>query len=202
MGRCVSGAGGVRMSLWQFDGVDPGPNAKQIGFLDFIAHFRRSILMRLLASGSVLAVALSIASLASARADDKPKWTMNSEKSEVTLVYGDDSEESDLVLSCKPHSNSVKIFVGETDKSLKPKMPVTATFTVGAAKATVPGKTLPNELAGVPSFTGELAATDPLFDAMAGAPSISIKVAKTAKDIPLKTMGSKAGAFSKACRKS
>ena len=68
--------------------------------------------------------------------------------------------------------------------------------------AIVAGKTLPNELAGIPSFEGELAATDPLFDAMASAPSISVKVAKSARDIPLKTMGSKAAAFSKACRKS
>jgi hypothetical protein len=158
--------------------------------------------MRPLAPGSVLAVALSIASLVSARADDKPKWTMISDKNQVSLIYGDGSEESDLVLSCKPRSNSVKIFVGETDKSLKPKMQVTATFSAGAAKATVAGKTLPNELAGVPSFTGDLQATDPLFDALASAPSISIKVAKTAREIPLKTIGSKAGAFSKACRKS
>jgi len=151
---------------------------------------------------SVLLVALSLTSIASARADDKPKWTMTSDKSEVTLAYGDDSEETDLALICKPHSNSVKIFVGETDKSLKPKMQMTVTFSAGAAKAAVAGKTLPNELAGVPSFEGELAATDPLFDAMAGAPSISIKVAKATREIPLKTMGSKAAAFSKACRKS
>lgn len=151
---------------------------------------------------AVLAVALSFTSIASARADDKPKWTMTTEKNAVTLAYGDDSEETDLALICKPHSNSVSIFLGETDKSLKPKMQVTVTFTAGAAKAAVPGKTTVNELAGVPSFEGELAATDPLFDAMASAPSISIKVAKTARDIPLKTMGSKAAAFSKACRKS
>ena len=150
---------------------------------------------------AVLAVALSFTAIASARADDKPKWTMTTEKNAVTLAYGDDSEETDLALICKPHSNSVKIFVGETDKSLKPKMPVTVTFSAGAAKAAVAGKTLPNELAGVPSFEGELAATDPLFDAMAGATSISIKVAKATKTIPLKTMGSKAAAFSRACRK-
>ena len=158
--------------------------------------------MRPLAPGSVLAVALSIGSLVSARADDKPKWTMISDKNQVSLIYGDGSEESDLVLSCKPRSNTVRFFIGETDKSLKPKMQVTATFSAGAAKATVAGKTLPNELAGIPSFTGEIAATDPLFDALASAPSISIKVAKATREIPLKTMGSKAGAFSKACRKS
>jgi len=150
----------------------------------------------------VLFVALSFSSIVSARADDKPKWTMTSDKDQATLAYGDDSEETDLALICKPHSNSVKIFVGETDKSLKPKMQVTATFSAGAAKATVAGKTLANELAGVPSFEGDLPATDPLFDAMASAPSISLKVAKSVKTISLKTIGSKALAFSKACRKS
>lgn len=149
-----------------------------------------------------LALFSVVLSLASARADDKPKWTMMSSSNQVTLVYGDGSEESDLVLSCKPRSNNVRIFIGETDASLKPNMKVTASVTAGAAKATVAGKTVPNELAGVPSFVGELPATDPLFDAMAGAPAIALKVAKTAKDIPLKTIGSKALAFSKACRKS
>jgi hypothetical protein len=126
---------------------------------------------------------------------------MISSSNQVSLVYGDGSEESDLILSCKPRSNSVRFLIGETDASLKPKMQVTATITVGAAKASVVGKTVPNELAGVPSFAGELSATNPLFDAMATAPTIAVKVAKTAKDISLKTIGSKALAFSKACRK-
>jgi hypothetical protein len=149
----------------------------------------------------LLVVAASFVTIASASADDKPKWTMISSSNQVSLVYGDGSEESDLILSCKPRSNSVRFFIGETDASLKPKMQVTATVTVGTAKATVAGKTMPNETAGVPSFAGEMSATDPLFDAMASAPSIAVKVAKTAKDIPLKTIGSKALAFSKACRK-
>ena len=86
---------------------------------------------------AVLAVGLSIAS---AHADDKPKWTMTTEKNAVTLAYGDDSEETDLALICKPHSNSVSIFVGETDKSLKPKMQVTVTFTAGAARLRSPAR--------------------------------------------------------------
>ncbi len=150
----------------------------------------------------LLVVTASFAAIASASADDKPKWTMTSSSNEISLVYGDGSEESDLVLSCKPRSNRVSLFIGETDASLKPKMQVTASVTVGAAKATVAGKAMPNELAGVPSFVGELSATDPVFDAMATAPMIALKVAKTAKDISLKTIGSKALAFSKACRKS
>jgi hypothetical protein len=170
--------------------------------LDF--HFKKSIFMHPFSPLSVclLVVAASFFTTASAIADDKPKWKMISGSTQVSLIYGDGSEESDLVLSCKPRSNSVRFLIGETDASLKPKMQVTATVTVGTAKATVAGKTLPNELAGVPSFVGELPATDPLFDAMATAPMIAVKVAKTAKDISLKTIGSKALAFSKACRKS
>ena len=148
-----------------------------------------------------IAVALPLVSLASAQADQL-KWSMTKDSSQVSLVYGDGSEESDLVLSCKPRSNSVRFFIGETDRSLKPNMKVTASVTAGSATATVAGKTVPNELAGIPSFIGDLPATDPLFDAMAGAPTIKLKVARAAKAIPLKTMGSKAGAFSKACRKS
>ena len=158
--------------------------------------------MRPFAPASIaIAVALPLVSLASAQADE-PKWSMMKDSSQVSLVYGDGSEESDLVLSCKPRSNSVRFFIGETDPSLKPNMKVTVSVTAGSAKATVAGKTVPNELAGVPSFIGDLTAADPLFDAIAGAPTVRLKIAKTAKDIPLKTLGGKAVAFSKACRKS
>ena len=156
--------------------------------------------LRLLLTASA-AISL-FASVAAAQPQPKPKWTMNSDAKQVSLVYGDGSEESDLIFSCKPRGNSVRIFVGETDASLKPNQKATAAFTAGSASANVAGKTLPNELAGVPSFTGDLAATDPLFDALGTAPSIGIKVAKTSKSIPLKTMGSKAASFSKACRNS
>ena len=46
------------------------------------------------------AIALVFASIAPAHAD-KPKWTMMSDSKQVSLIYGDGSEESDLVLSCK-----------------------------------------------------------------------------------------------------
>lgn len=147
------------------------------------------------------AVISLLASVASAQPQPKPKWTMMSDAKQVSLIYGDGSEESDLIFSCKPRSDSVRIFVGETDASLKPNQKATTAFTAGGTSASVAGKTVPNELAGVPSFIGELAATDPLFDALGTAPAIAIKVAKTARSIPLKTMGSKAAAFSKACRK-
>ena len=56
---------------------------------------------------------------------------------------------------------------------------------------------------GFRASSATLPSTDPLFDAMATAPAIAIKVAKTAKEIPLKSARQQGPpAFNKACRKS
>jgi hypothetical protein len=148
--------------------------------------------------------------LASASAKDAAKnaakdhaasWSTINEKDQATLRYGDDSEESVVVFSCKPRSDAVRIFVGETDASLKPNEKTTAQVSAGSQKTTVRGRTVPNELAGVPSFMGGLEASDPLFAALTGSGDLVIKVAKSRTVVPLKSIGSKAADFSKACRK-
>jgi hypothetical protein len=143
--------------------------------------------------------------LASASAKDNPKntstWSTINEKDQATLRYGDDSEESVIVFTCKPHSDAVRIFVGETDASLKPNEKTTGLISAGGQKATLRGRTVPNELAGVPSFIGGLPAADPLFAALTPSGELVIKVAKTRTVVPLKSIGSKGADFSKACRK-
>ena len=140
--------------------------------------------------------------LASASAADAAKWSSINEKDQATLRYGDSSEESVVVFSCKPHSDAVRIFVGETDASLKANEKATASISAGSQKATVRGRTVPNELAGVPSFMGGLPADDPLFAALTGSDTLVIKVAKKRTVVPLKDIGSKAADFGKTCRKS
>jgi hypothetical protein len=148
--------------------------------------------------------------LASASAKDNEKnktkdtstWSVINEKDQATLRYGDDSEESVIVFSCKPQSDAVRIFVGETDASLKPNEKATGLISIGGQKATLRGRTVPNELAGVPSFMGSLPAADPLFAALTPSGALVIKVAKTRTVVPLKSIGSKGANFSKACRKS
>jgi hypothetical protein len=155
---------------------------------------------------SLLCVTFLATGLAAASAKDAAKtvstWSSVSEKDQATLRYGDDSEESVIVFSCKPHSDAVRIFVGETDASLKPNEKTTGLITAGGQKATLRGRTVPNELAGVPSFIGSLPATDPLFAALTSSGELVIKVAKTRTVVPLKSIGSKGADFSKACRKS
>ena len=147
--------------------------------------------------------------LAAASAKDAAKntaknassWSTINDKDQATLRYGDDSEESVVVFSCKPRSNAVRLFVGETDASLKPNEKTTAAISAGSQKATVRGRTVPNELAGVPSFMGGLEASDPLFAALTGSDNLVIKVAKSRTVVPLKSIGSKGADFIKACRK-
>ena len=44
-------------------------------------------------------------------AKDTATWSTINEKDQATLRYGDDSEESVVVFSCKPRSDAVRIFV-------------------------------------------------------------------------------------------
>src|SRR5262245_39638273 len=92
----------------------------------------------------LLCLTLLGASLVSASAKDTKKdtkdaasWSSTNEKDQVTLRYGDDSEESVVVFSCKPHSDAVRIFVGETDASLKPNEKATGLISAGGQKATL-----------------------------------------------------------------
>ena len=154
---------------------------------------------------ALLCLTLLATGLAAASAKDSAKntasWSSINERDQATLRYGDDSEESVVVFSCKPHSDAVRIFVGETDASLKPNEKTTGLISAGGQKATLRGRTVPNELAGVPSFIGGLAAADPLFAALTGSGELVIKVAKTRTVVPLKSIGSKGTDFSKICRK-
>src|SRR5689334_15843557 len=154
---------------------------------------------------TLLCLAILATSLAAASAMDSIKnaasWSKINDKDQVTLRYGDDSEESVVVFSCRPRSDAVRIFVGETDASLKPNEKATAAISAGGQKATVRGRTVPNELAGVPSFMGGLSAADPLFAALTGSDNLVIKVAKARTVVPLKSIGGKGADFIKACRK-
>jgi len=150
---------------------------------------------------TLLCLTILATGLAAASAKDTASWSSINDKDQVTLRYGDDSEESVVVFSCKPRSDAVRLFVGETDASLKPNEKATAAISAGSQKATVRGRTVPNELAGVPSFMGGLSAADPLFAALTGSDNLVIKVAKARTVVPLKSIGSKGADFIKACRK-
>jgi hypothetical protein len=120
----------------------------------------------------------------------------------AVLVYGGESgEDTPIVLSCKLHSGVIKVFVAETSEALKPNQAINATLAAGSVRSSVPGKTVPNEDAGVPSFQSTLQATDPLLVALTGTNSLSIDVGASHQQVPLKGIGNKSQEFTALCRK-
>src|SRR6516162_1370511 len=112
------------------------------------------------------------------------------------LAYGGESpEDMPITLDCKLHSGVIGVFAAETSEALKPNRRINAMLAAGSVRSRAPGKTIPNEDAGVPSFQGTLQVTDPLLDALAGANSLSIDVGASHKQVPLKGIGNKSREF-------
>lgn len=144
--------------------------------------------------------------LAATPALAKDVWTYwgadKSSPDRAGLNFGEpDSEESTAHFGCKPHSGRIEFFLGETSEKLRPNKPMKATLTLGGARLEVVGKTLPNELAGVPSFQGAIDAADPFFEKLAGAKALAVAVGPARESLPLAGLGDKAEKFLKACAK-
>lgn len=130
------------------------------------------------------------------------KWQLNGGDGKAMLTYGGESpEDMPIMLDCKLHSGVIGVFAAETSEALKPNRRINATLAAGSVRSSVPGKTIPNEDAGVPSFHGTLQATDPLLDALAGANSLSIDVGASHQQVPLKGIGNRSREFATSCRK-
>jgi hypothetical protein len=143
------------------------------------------------------------ASASQAQPEGKPAWRLDTEASEAFLTYGtDNAEELVISFSCKTGGGTIHIFIAETGEDLKPEQPVIASLVASAVTSKVKGNTRPNELAGVPSFEGELPASDPLFKALSTAGRLVMKVGKSSQEAPLQDIGDKADKFISACRKS
>jgi hypothetical protein len=167
---------------------------------------REEVSVRLVAFAVLPAIAVIACSTQSLNAQQQEviyKWQLNKPSNhEAVLVYGGESDEdTPIVLSCKLHSGIIGVFVAETSKALKPNRPINATLAAGSVRSSLPGKTVPNEDAGVPSLQSTLQATDPLLDALAGANSLSIDVGASHQEVPLKGMGNKSREFATLCRK-
>jgi hypothetical protein len=160
---------------------------------------------------AIAVIACSTQSLHAQQHEETYKWQLFFKGGDVkaaTLFYGpetDDGGEIDenlsIVLDCKLHSGVIGVFIAETSEALKPNPRINATLVAGSVRSSVPGKTIPNEDAGVPSFQGTLQATDPLLDALAGANSLSISVGASREQAPLKGIGNKSREFATLCRK-
>src|SRR5262249_55921665 len=102
-------------------------------------------------SFALFAAVLMFANPSHAQPEEKPEWRLDKDGNQSFLNYGtDNAEELVISFSCKPGSKTIHIFIAETGEDLKPRKPLTASLTAGTVTSKVPGRTLPNELAGVP----------------------------------------------------
>ena len=118
------------------------------------------------------------------------------------LGYGvPETDDSFGSFTCKPGSGEVKLWIAETSAKLKPGKSATAALSVGAAKAKVVGKLMPNEEAGVPSFEGTFSAAEPIFRAMASGATLEVAVGLSKQSAPLAGAADKFKKFAAACAK-
>lgn len=154
-----------------------------------------------------VSIAALLATLAlSARAADEQVWTLGGleDKNADSIYLGYGATETDDnfgSFTCMPGSGVVKIWIAETNENLTPGKPAKAALSVGAAKAKISGRLIPNEEAGVPSFEGSLKASDPIFAAMASGVTLEVVVGASKQSAPLAGAAEKFKKFSAACAK-
>jgi hypothetical protein len=137
-----------------------------------------------------------------AKDSDKRMWRLTVESGEPRLAYGTDNvEDTPISFSCKTGRGVVDVWINETGKGVKARRSMTAALTAGPTTSQVSGKTLPNEEAGTPSFSGTMPASDPLFAVLSKERSLVFVVGPSRDQVPLREMGNKADRFSHLCQK-
>jgi hypothetical protein len=138
------------------------------------------------------------------RAEDSEKrtWRLTDEAGQLRLDYGTDNvEDTPIAFNCEAGRGLVDVWINETSHGVKPGRSMTASLTAGRTVSKVRGKTLPNEEAGTPSFSGTVPASDPLFATLSKERSLVFAVGPSRDRVPLRDMGDKAERFSRLCRK-
>jgi hypothetical protein len=136
-------------------------------------------------------------------AEESEKRTWRLEKDDQPrLEYGTDNpEDTPIAFSCKAGRGLVDVWINETGSGVKPRRSMTASLMAGRTTSKVPGKTMPNEEAGTPSFDGAMPANDPLFAALSKERILVFLVGPSRQQVPLQDIGDKADRFSRLCRK-
>jgi hypothetical protein len=152
-----------------------------------------------------LACAAILSAAPLALAADERVWTVTIEDKPsgwAYLNYGlPETDDSFGAFRCKSHSGEAIVFIAETDAKLTAGKRATALLAAGETRTKIAGKLLPNEDAGVPSFEGRIPASDPIFEAMAGAETLVATVGPSKQTAPLKGAADKIRKFAAACAK-
>ena len=147
-----------------------------------------------------LFVLVDASTLLRAEEDEKRTWRLETDA--PRLDYGtNNAEDTPIAFSCTAGKGLVEVWINETGKGVKPGRSMTASLTAGRTTSKARGKTLPNEEAGTPSFSGTLPVSDPLFATLSKERILVFVVGPSRDEVPLQDIGDKADRFSRLCQK-
>ena len=124
-----------------------------------------------------------------------------------TLLYGDvppageqpNPENIVLSMSCAEKGKAIVLFVAETGPVLQPNQPVRVELSAGGVTSAAVGRTLPNELAGVPSIRVNFPVSAKVFGAMSEKSSLELRADAWRKTLPLSGIGGRLTALLALC---
>ncbi|MDH3232897.1 MAG: hypothetical protein OEQ29_05180, partial [Alphaproteobacteria bacterium] len=126
-----------------------------------------------------------------------------------TLFYGElptageapNPETIQLILRCADKGRAIVLFVAETSEKLKPGGFVRVVLSVARVRSETIGRTMANQLAGVPSLRARLPIRARVFAAMKERRTLRISAGKWQSAISLTGLGERLNRLLAACRK-
>lgn len=136
--------------------------------------------------------------------NESPGWHISgTENQEIAFLYygaKENDELTELAFTCDRGTGKVELLIMETNEALKPGESACVDMSVGQTKSKLCGATLPNELAGVPSFEAIASINDPIISALEAKGQLTIMISGKKSSIPLTGIGNKVQQFKKLCK--
>lgn len=129
---------------------------------------------------------LLFAAAAFAQDSQERQWTLDASDQDAFLIFGvPETDDLGISLWCPIGQGKVNVFVPGTGEQIEADKDVTITLRAGDETAEVKAKTDVNAEAGVASAEGNIAADDPIFDAMTKTDRVRVSVGTEELIFPL-----------------
>jgi len=156
-----------------------------------------------------LVAALLLATNSAALAEAKSAWFGADAPGARSLFYGavppkgeaPNPETIQLLLRCADQGKAIAVFVAETSEKLQPGKAVRVTFSAGKSNSSATGRTMANQLAGVPSLRVTLPLNARVFAGMGERETLRISAGGWESATPLTGLGQRMKHLLAGCRK-
>ena len=144
-----------------------------------------------------------------APAQAREGWFGSDQPGKTGIFYGEipptgepaNDEMIHISLNCNKSRDAIYVLLSESSKQLKPNKSVRVTISAAGVSSSAMGKTLPNELAGIPSLEILLPLDAAVLRAMLNASSLTIRVDTWKSTTTLQGIAGRLKALLKACSK-